>query len=949
MVCASPREQRRCAPPRAAHREAQVNPPNKHPNTPPTRTDAVRTANRRARNVGVSLTIYATVVLLLAAATIPPSPLLWVWLAMTSIGPVGALVAGFIRGPGRISRELAEQKEGEPQQIVIHVLFPGAALVYLVGLSLAHVDNATLQPLLAVDISGVLYMWLLLIHLLIWPRPSRLRRTAALLGDVAFVSAFLHIGGELAAPWFPVYVWITFGFGFRYGLKALLAGALLSFASFAVVCAITPYWQERPMVAGGVFLAMMLLPAYAASLVRNLTSAKAQAEEANAAKTRFLAIMSHELRTPLNSMIGMGSLFNRTALDAEQREMLATMQLSARTLLGLINDILDFSKIEAGKLQPEIESFVLHEVLGGATAMLRPQADAKGLTLVLRIDQRLPHAYRGLPLQMRQILVNLIANAIKFTPQGRIEVIARFLERTEDTVRLKLQVRDDGIGIAPEARDKIFDVFTQADGTVTRRYGGTGLGLAIAKQLTQMMNGSIEVESEVGKGSTFSVTLTLPLDPAGASRLPDLAGREVLLLTTDNELAEGLQTKLRSWRGDPSCFDDAEAVLRHLADLPAEALRPILLVDGREDALAGLSLAHRLASAAPRPPLTLFVAPPGGADSVAGLGATQLAGILEAPLGDAALTSAVLSAIASDTRASDAADARPLVREPAAVALSAPAPAPAPLPLPPPARKLKVLIAEDNSANRKILRRILEMAGHQTAVVNDGEEALSALDRDRFDLALMDINMPEMSGYEVAKLYRMEHLGEARLPIIALTADATTETERQCREAGMDAVLTKPVEAAQLLAAIDETYARVASPGGASPVVTPISAHPRYFADAGAVVDEATIEALRMLGGGSDFLGDVIETFCSDGRRLLEHLRQATAEGDLRTFKELIHSLRSGAANVGAARLCQTLTGLREVTPKDLRQHGTSYVDKLQGEFAKLEQTLARMAKERRG
>jgi len=225
------------------------------------------------------------------------------------------------------------------------------------------------------------------------------------------------------------------------------------------------------------------------------------------------------------------------------------------------------------------------------------------------------------------------------------------------------------------------------------------------------------------------------------------------------------------------------------------------------------------------------------------------------------------------------------------------------------------------------------------------------LDRDRFDLALMDINMPEMSGYEVTKLYRMEHLGEARLPIIALTADSTSETERQCREAGMDAVLTKPVEAAQLLAAIDGTYARVAMPGNAalaSPVVTPISAHPRYFSDVGAVVDEATIEALRMLGDGSDFLGDVIDTFCSDGRRLLEHLRQAVDEGDLRGFKELIHSLRSGAANVGAARLCQALTTLREITGKDLRQHGASYIEKLQSEFAKLETALDRMAKESR-
>jgi two-component system sensor histidine kinase RpfC len=216
---------------------------------------------------------------------------------------------------------------------------------------------------------------------------------------------------------------------------------------------------------------------------------------------------------------------------------------------------------------------------------------------------------------------------------------------------------------------------------------------------------------------------------------------------------------------------------------------------------------------------------------------------------------------------------------------------------------------------------------------------------------LMDINMPEMSGYEVTKLYRMEHLGDGRLPIIALTADATSETERQCRDSGMDAVLTKPVEAAQLLAAIDETYARVASPGNAAlaaPVVTPISAHPRYFADTGAVVDEATIDALRMLGGGGDFLGDVVETFCNDGRRLLELLRQASLEGDLRAFKELIHSLRSGAANVGAARLCQTLISMRDVTGKDLRQQGNTYVETLQGEFAKLETTLSRMVRETR-
>jgi len=907
-------------------------------------------AQRKARAVAVALALYAvsvplTLSVLLATAEIPPlSPLLsTLWLAMAILGPAGAVVVWVLRGPARITRELAEQAGSEPQQVIIRVFFTGFVLAYLAALAIHGVAREQLLPLLAIDVSGVLCAWLLFVDLITRPPPSTARRAAAMLNDVAFISAFLHIGGGITAPWFSIYLWSTFGFGFRFGLRPLAASAVLSIIGFAAVVATTPYWQERAAMSAGLMLALVLLPGYASTLIRSLTAAKAQAEAANAAKSRFLAIMSHELRTPLNSMIGMGSLFARTTLEAEQRDMLATMQLSARTLLGLINDILDFSKIEAGKLQPEVESFVLHEVLGGAVAMLRPQADAKGLALSLRVDPNLPYAYRGLPLQLRQIVLNLVANAIKFTPEGRIDVSVRMTDRVGDVVHLRLGVRDDGIGIAPEARDKIFEVFTQADGTVTRRYGGTGLGLAIAKQLTELMGGTISLDSEPGKGSTFTVDLPLQYDAVGANRPPDLAGREVALATSDKDLAEALQLRLRFWRATPRWLGDDEAVEQYLAESAQTGPRPVLVVDGRADPLAGLSIAHRLASAEPRPALVLFIAPAGGGESIAGLGAAQLAAILEAPLGDAALASALLAAIASDVRPLD-------TSEPAADAVSPMQPAAtAPPPIPAPARRLKILIAEDNSANRKIVRRILEMAGHGVATVNDGEEALAVLDRDRFDLVLMDINMPEMSGYEVTKLYRMEHLGEARLPIIALTADATSETERQCRESGMDAVLTKPVEAAQLLAAIDETYARVANPGNAtlaSPVVTPISAHPRYFADAGAVVDEATIEALRMLGGSSDFLGDVVETFCNDGRRLLEHLRHAVAEGDLRAFKELTHSLRSGAANVGAARLCQALTGLRDVTGKDLRQNGASYLDKLQGEFTKLESTLSRMVRE---
>ncbi|HYM01520.1 MAG TPA: ATP-binding protein [Stellaceae bacterium] len=929
--------------------------------------------DRKVRIVAVALAFYALAVPLvlsaLLATSVPPDLprlLSTIALAVVMLGPVAAAVVVLLRGLEALARDLTGSPDNEPQQILIHVFLHGIVFAYIAGLALFGVPPERLTPLLAVGILGVLCGWLLFVHLAVQPQPSLARRAAALLTDIAFISIYLHIGDEVAAPWFSMYLWFSVGFGFRFGLRWLLASTVLSLASFGAIYLTTPYWTAHPHFVGGVVLSLILLPAYTANLIRRLTAAKAQAEDANAAKTRFLAIMSHELRTPLNSMIGMGSLFGRTELDVEQREMLATMQLSARTLLGLINDILDFSKIEAGKLQPEIETFSLHEVLGGAVALLRQQAEAKGLALSLRIDPRLPHAYRGLPLQLRQILINLVANAIKFTPQGRIEVSARLLERTSEWTQMRLSVRDEGIGIAPDARDKIFDVFTQADGTVTRRYGGTGLGLAIAKQLTQLMGGTIEVESEVGKGSTFTIDLRLQNDATGAGRPPDLAGRGLCLVTPDANLATQLQEWLRAWRGDAKWLTDGDAALRHLVETPPSTTRGILVIDGRDDPLAGLSLAHRLAGVTARPPLTLFIAPPGGGDSIADLGASHLASVIESPISDAVLANALFATLASDARASDTGEPMPMValetdlpaetpREaqtaadrPGAATPTAAPPTLAP-PVPVSSHPLHVLIAEDNGANRKILKRILEMAGHKVATVNDGEAALSILDREHFDLALLDINMPEMSGHEVTKLYRMEHLGEARLPIIALTADATSETERQCRDAGMDSVLTKPVEATQLLAAIDEAYARVATPGAtalASPIVTPISAHPRFFSDTGAVVDEATIEALRMLGGGSDFLDDIIQTFCNDGRRLLQHLREAVAEGDLRAFKELTHSLRSGAANIGAARLCQTLTSLKDVTARDLRQHGQSYLDKLQGEFTKLETALDRMVAE---
>ncbi|MGB8182726.1 MAG: ATP-binding protein, partial [Stellaceae bacterium] len=697
-------------------------------------------------------------------------------------------------------------------------------------------------------------------------------------------------------------------------------------------------------------VALALLPSYAATLVRRLHAARAAAEEAAAAKSRFLAVMSHELRTPLNSFIGMGALFARTNLDAEQRDMLTTMRLSAQTLLGLINDLLDLSKLEAGKLRPALESFALPELLGGVVALVKPQVEAKHLALTLSIDPRLPMGYRGAPLQLRQVLINLVANAIKFTARGRIALTASFVERTEGRVRLQLAVKDEGVGIPPEALGRIFEVFAQADESVARRFGGTGLGLAISKQLVELMGGTIAVTSEPGKGSTFTVTLTLESDASAPAAAPELAGRRLALVSPDSDLVALLQERVRSWHGQLHWHRDEPAAL---ADLESgDGRTALIMLDGRANPMAALAFAHRITSERAEPPIVVFIASERGSEAVAGVGAAELAAVIEAPVRPEALAGALMSALASDVRqhrVETAPAAMPLMSAPsAAIAVAPPSPSLTP---PRPAQSLKVLVADDNAANCKILKKVLEMAGHQAVVVGDGEAALAALERERFDLALLDINMPDVTGYEVAKLYRMSHVGEWRLPIVALTADVTSETERLCREAGMDAVLTKPMEPAQLLAALTDIYAK-AGAGERRPifvpqVVTPISVHPRFVPDAGAVVDEQTFVALKDLGG-SEFVAEVVDTFRKDARRLIEDLRTAVDRGDLRDFRDVTHSLRSGAANVGGVRLCEALTAMREVTANDLSRTGPAYFDKIVNEFSRLDASLEQMTRAER-
>jgi two-component system sensor histidine kinase RpfC len=852
-------------------------------------------------------------------------------LALCLLGPVLAATVAAVRGLGPVALELRQRDDGEAGHAIIRIFLTGAVLAYLAALAWAAQPNETLLPLLAIDVPGICSAWLLFVHLLAHPAPSSARRVAAAISDVGFISIFLHAGGAVAAPWCAAYLLVIFGCGFRSGVKALIASTALSFFGFAAVYADTPFWQERPALTAAMFLALLLLPIHAAGLVRRAAVARRQLAEAFAARSRFLATIGRELRMPLNGIIDTAALIGGNHLDTEQRYMLGTMQHAARGLLALISDLLDLAELQAGKPAPTAESFALHKVLGGALASVRPQAEAKGLTLSLRIDPRLPSAYRGLPLQLRQILMNLLANAIKLTPRGRIALTGTLLGREGSRVRLSFAVRDQGVGIPDDARERIFEVFGRSE---EKALHGSGLEPAIAKQLVELMGGTLTLQSEPGKGSSFSVELALEQE-TGEARPPDLLGRRVMLITADSEFAGLMRNRLRAWRGELHWLGDGEAAFADLMRV-SDTVRPLVLLDGRDNALAALSLVHRCATAMPVQPLILFIAPAQGSEAIAGLAASRLAAVIEAPVSEVDLASMLEGVLTDETRMQGEADGAPASSATAASTLAA-------IPL-------KVLVADSNASNCRTLKTMLEAAGHEVQVAGDGEGALAALERGRFDVAVIDIKMPQMGGYEVAKLYRVSQGGDGRMAIVALTSEITAETERLCRDAGVDAVLTKPVEAEQLLHAIDEVHGRMAARDRlavGTPVVTPISVHPRFAPEPGAIIDEAMLEALRNLGG-NDFVAEVVETFRKDAWRLLDQLRNATEKSDLRLFREIVHSIRSGAANVGATKLCQTLAALRDVTVKDLRQSGAVYHDKIRGDLVRLEASIDQLVRDQR-
>ena len=812
-------------------------------------------------------------------------------------------------------RQCADQ---EVEQSIIRLIISSILFIYL----FTHISNPestqTIVLLLKLSIGFTAFSALYLIAIILAPTTYTVRRYIGMFVDLSTTSLAMIIGGETVTPFYLIYLWVTLGNGFRYGLTPLYASTVTSLAGFTCVIIFSDFWSQHVILSLGLLLGLVIIPTYASTLLKRLNEALRKSNLASEAKSLFLANMSHEIRTPLNGVIGATDLLLETPLDEEQKDLALTANVSANSLLSLIQGILDIAKIESGEASVHTVDADLYILINSIIRMMQPVAKSHGLTLKADIHPEVPVYVRIDTQLLRQILINLLGNGIKFTEKGSVTLTISLDNRNipNNWQTLLIEVTDTGIGISAEDQERIFDRFEQVDNSDTRNYGGTGLGIAISRQLVDLMGGSLKLDSEPGQGSRFYFDLPVVIQEREQKEINEMNIEQLnILLVSANDIdKERIQGYFKNWNCEIST---ESSLLRASASLVNSFNNNTpfnLIIIDEYNAIDPEHAAKLLLSENINGDLKLIlITDEMDRKTRSSLLNTGYHAVLYRPINPTMLFH-VLHNI----------DHSVIDEHPSVIPLH-------PFTTKNDNKPLHILLAEDNATNQKIVQKTVERHGHHIHIVSSGEQALDALGKHSYDIAIFDMQMPDMGGLDAIKLHRAISLDEDEMRIVVLTANATSQAAQACEDANVDAFLTKPIRPQEL---IDALY-RVVGRKSRSDIFRDKSdlREKNIYIDPKSgrhILDRQVLMDLVQLDSDPAYLKDLIKGFIEDSDQILSTMLTAVHKRDNLLYRECAHALAGNAAGMGALMLQDTCARASGIDDLDFRRNCNELYDTTQ-------------------
>jgi two-component system sensor histidine kinase RpfC len=761
-----------------------------------------------------------------------------------------------------------------------------------------------------------------------WPESSGFRHVVAIFLDMGALTYILIEAEEHASPFYAIYLWLIIGYGFRFGKKYLFITLCLALIGFGCVIYSIPFWKSNLYLSLGLWIGMLMNSLYLNTLLGRLYKALDQAEIANRAKRHFISSISHELRTPLNAIIGMVDLMESSPLNKEQKEMLDCMSTTSQVMLSQIEDVLDFAKIEAGKMTIEKSRFDLYQLVFSIIDIFRYQINPNKVSLNPVIACDIPQFLIGDVRHIRQIMVNLVGNAVKFTEQGRITIRIKKIEQSNNLLLLRFFIIDTGIGISYHAQPSIFDSFKQADETTARRYGGTGLGTAICQQLVKLMQGKIGFSSEPGLGSEFWFDLPFEVPSYRDEKKSQVIQTEkihIFLMSNQDKNSESIKHYFSKYPiefiATPFSGLSAAALVKKISD---HGNINLLMIDfpmsmagycDLDDKEIVKNIVQTLSSTEKTTSITSALIIPYGLSSkladelIISLGLTA---VLPAPINQSVIENYVRLHLAANTINENKYIAQELQENKNDASRDGLIQTQHEL------AKAHILIAEDNPVNRKVLQKILDRAGYHYSIAKDGDEALDLIDKTKFDAIVLDMNMPGMSGLEIARIYNIISGKDERAPMIMFSANVTPDAKESSLKAGVDEFLPKPIKIDIFLNVLNNLLSKKRSENNG--LVSFRSSGEQILKNNHVVLELTTLMGLEEVSVDPLFLDELIQEFITENKKTVLKFEEVMQAENNEEIKDVLHYLKGAAVSVGAMELLQYCKKIEKLKPLEISQ-----------------------------